>query len=180
MKKIVFILLIGVTLTVASCVEKSGDQKTAESEFIEVVADVEFKDFGPAPLVINIEDYTIANETFRTAIWTGNSLQLTVMSIPPGEDIGEEMHSDIDQFLRVESGSGIIKMGNEEGSYDFEERVKDDYAIFIPAGKWHNLINDSDEPLKVYSIYGPAEHPHSTIHSDREESIAAHEAEENS
>ena len=70
----------------------------------------------------------------------------------------------------------IIYMGDEEGNFNFQERVEDDFAIFIPAGKWHNLVNDSDTPLKIYSIYAPAEHPHSTVHATKEEGIAAHEA----
>ena len=82
-------------------------------------------------------------------------MQMTVMSIPAGGDIGLEMHPDIDQFLRVEAGTGIMMMGDTEDNLDFEARVEHDFAIFIPAGKWHNLMNDSDEPLKVYSIYAP-------------------------
>ena len=104
-------------------------------------------------------------------------MQMTVMSIPAGEDIGMEMHPDIDQFLRVEAGTGIMLMGDAEDNLDFEARVEHDFAVFIPAGKWHNLVNDSDEPLKVYSIYAPSEHPHGTVHQTQAEGIAAHEAE---
>ncbi|HHT34694.1 MAG TPA: cupin domain-containing protein, partial [Bacteroidales bacterium] len=121
--------------------------------------------------VIDIEQYTLQNETFRTAVWTGSLMQMTVMTLQPGEDIGLELHTTIDQFLRVEQGSGIMMMGDTEENLDFQERVEDDFAIFIPAGKWHNLLNDSDEPLKLYSIYAPVEHPHGTVHETREEGI---------
>ena len=81
--------------------------------------------------------------------------------------------------VRRKNGDGfiLVYMGDEEDNMDFEARVEHDFAVFIPAGKWHNLINDSDEPLKVYSIYSPVEHPHSTIHQTQAEGIAAHEAE---
>ena len=154
---------------------------TRQDQTVEATPDVppqvEFKDFGPEPFVFDIEAYTTQNETYRTSIWTGKYMQMTVMSIPAGEDLGLEMHPDIHQFLRAEAGTGIKRMGDTEENLDFEARVEHDFAVFIPAGKWHNLVNDSDEPLKVYSIYAPAEHPHGTVHQTQEEGIAAHEAE---
>ena len=138
---------------------------------------VELKDHGSEPFVFDIEAYTTENDTYRTSILTGEYMQMTVMSIPAGGDIGLEMHPDIDQFLRVEAGSGIVMMGDEEDDLDFEARVEHDFAIFIPAGKWHNLVNDSDEALKVYSIYSPSEHPHSTVHQTQAEGIEAHATE---
>ncbi len=176
MRKTVFLLLTVILITFTACVQTNADQTQAETVTPKVKAEVEFKDFGPEPFVLNIDDYTIQNESFRTSIWTGQFMQMTVMSIPVGGDIGAEMHPDIDQFLRVESGEGIVYMGDAEGDYNFQERVEDDFAIFIPAGKWHNLVNDSDEPLKVYSIYSPVEHPHSTVHATKEEGIEAHAA----
>ena len=177
MKKTTLFLFLGTFLYLAACTQPAGNQNQSETTVTEVTSEVEFKDFGPDPFVFNIEDYTVQNETYRTSICTGTYMQMTVMSIPAGGDIGEEMHPDIDQFLRVEAGSGIIYMGDEEGIFNFEERVEHDFAIFIPAGKWHNLVNDSNEPLKVYSIYSPVEHPHSTVHKTQEEGIAAHEHE---
>ena len=155
----------------ASCVQPQSEERQPAEEVVESVEAVEFKDFGPDPLVIDIEQYTLQNETFRTAVWTGSLMQMTVMTLQPGEDIGLELHTTIDQFLRVEQGSGIMMMGDTEENLDFQERVEDDFAIFIPAGKWHNLLNDSDEPLKLYSIYTPVEHPHGTVHETREEGI---------
>ncbi len=133
---------------------------------------LEFKDFGNDPFVFNIETYTKENETYRTTLWTGEFMQLTLMSILPGEDIGLEVHTDHDQFIRVEEGEGIVMMGDAEDDLSYQEKVKDDFAIMIPAGKWHNVLNDSDKPLKLYSIYAPKEHKHSTVHKTREEAIA--------
>ena len=155
----------------ASCVQPQSKERQPAEEPVESVEAVEFKDFGPDPLVIDIEQYTLQNETFRTAVWTGSLMQMTVMTLQPGEDIGLELHTKTDQFLRVEQGSGLIMMGDSEENLDFQERVEDDFAIFIPAGKWHNLLNDSDEPLKLYSIYTPVEHPHGTVHETREEGL---------
>jgi mannose-6-phosphate isomerase-like protein (cupin superfamily) len=95
------------------------------------------------------------------------------MSINPGDDIGLEMHPNVDQFIRVEEGNGIVRMGNSRNNLDFEEKVEDDFAIIIPAGKWHNVINTGNKPLKVYSIYAPPNHPHSTVHVTKEDAEAA-------
>ncbi|MGI5935275.1 MAG: cupin domain-containing protein [Oscillospiraceae bacterium] len=120
-------------------------------------------DYGNDPFVINIEDATLENRYFRTALWTGEHLQLTLMSIRPGEDIGLEIHSDLDQFLRIEQGQGIIMMGKSRDNLEFQRRVRDNYAIIIPAGTWHNLINTGRVPLKLYSIYAPPQHPFGTV-----------------
>lgn len=121
----------------------------------------------------NIEQEAIENETFRTVLWTGDHSQLTVMSIPPGEDIGKEVHPDHDQFLRIEQGSGRVEMGPSEDEVDFTEEVADDWAIVVPAGVWHNVVNTGDGELKVYSIYSPAEHPPGTVHATKAEAEAA-------
>lgn len=131
------------------------------------------KDFGKRPFVINIEEATKQNETFRTAIWTGDHLQVTLMNIRPGEDIGLEMHPNVDQFLRLEAGQGLVQMGNAQNNLTFEKNVYDDDAIMIPAGTWHNLTNTGNEPLKLYSIYGPPNHPFGTVHKTKADAIAA-------
>ncbi len=142
-----------------------------------VVADdaavVEFRDFGAEPTVIDIERYTLANDNFRTALWTGGNLQLTLMSIPAGGEVGLECHDGIDQFLRVESGCGRVEMGDSRERLDFVREAGEDFAIIVPAGKWHNITNTGDEPLKVYSIYAPAEHAHGTVHRTYEEAMQA-------
>lgn len=125
---------------------------------------IKLKDYGPNPYVVNIEKATLQNNYYRIALWTGEYLQLTLMSIQPKNDIGLEIHTDYDQFIRIEEGQGIVKMGDRKDCLDFQARVYDDYAIFIPAGKWHNLINTGHTPLKLYSIYAPPEHPRGTVH----------------
>ncbi len=132
-----------------------------------------FTDYGPEPFVININEAALQNDTFRTALWTGNHLQLTLMSIEPGGDIGKEIHPHVDQFLRVEEGEGIVEMGHREDRMDFQERVRDDFVILIPAGTWHNLINTGGRPLKLYSIYAPPQHPWGTVHETKEDAMAA-------
>ncbi len=125
---------------------------------------VVFKDYGAEPLVLDIEEYTVSNDDFRITLWTGSTIQLTLMSIPVGGEIGLEQHVGIEQFLRVEKGKGVVYMGDTEENLDFVREVGDDMIIMVPSGKWHNIVNTGDEPLKMYSIYGPAEHPRGTVH----------------
>lgn len=132
-------------------------------------------DYGPKPFVININEATKQNNTFRTALWTGTHFQVTLMSLKAGEDIGLEIHPDVDQFLRVEQGQGIVRMGRREDNLNFERRIADDSAIIIPAGTWHNVINTGNSPLKLYSIYAPPQHPHGTVHVSKADAIAAEE-----
>lgn len=138
---------------------------------------LQIKDYGDDPFVIDIEKATKQNDTFRTALWTGNHLQLTLMSIAVGEDIGLENHPDLDQFLRLEQGQGIVQMGDSKDNLNFQQKVEDDFAIIIPAGKWHNLINTGNEPMKLYSIYAPPQHPFGTVHKTKADAIAAEEGE---
>ena len=132
------------------------------------------KDYGPKPLVINIEQATLQNNYFRTALWTGEYLQLTLMSIRPGEDIGLEIHHDLDQFLRIEQGRGVVMMGNNKNSLEFRRSINANDAIIIPAGTWHNLINTSGVPLKLYSIYAPPQHPFGTVHVTKQDAEEHH------
>ena len=132
-----------------------------------------FADYGPEPFAVNIEEVTTQNNTFRTALWTGQHLQLTLMSINPGEDIGLEIHPNLDQFVRIEEGSGIVKMGNQRDYLDFQRNVSADFAFIIPAGKWHNLVNTGRTPLKLYSIYAPPQHPPGTVHVTKADAEAA-------
>lgn len=125
---------------------------------------LDLRDYGKDPFVINIEEATLQNVTFRTALWTGDQLQVTLMSIPVGGDIGGEIHTKEDQFLRLEQGKGRIIMGESEENITFEREVQVDDIILIPKGLFHNVINIGDEPMKIYSIYGPAHHEHGTIH----------------
>ncbi|MBV4416769.1 cupin domain-containing protein [Clostridium tyrobutyricum] len=153
--------------------EADYDSKFDFSRLSDDDAPIQLIDYGPQPFVVDIDKATKQNNNFRTALWTGSHLQLTLMSINPGDDIGLEMHPNVDQFIRVEEGNGIVRMGNSRNNLDFEEKVEDDFAIIIPAGKWHNVINTGNKPLKVYSIYAPPNHPHSTVHVTKEDAEAA-------
>jgi mannose-6-phosphate isomerase-like protein (cupin superfamily) len=128
---------------------------------------VPLKDYGPAPFVIDIDEATKRNKNYRTTLWTGNHLQLTLMSIRVGEDIGVEVHPVIDQFIRVEEGQGIAEMGPTKNNLNYRRNVSDGSAIFVPAGTWHNVVNTGNKPLKLYSIYAPPQHPHGTVHATK-------------
>jgi len=130
-------------------------------------------DYGPYPFVIDIDEAARRNTNFRTTLWTGDYMQLTLMSIPVGGEIGVEMHPNVDQFIRIEEGEGLVLMGESRDNLDYRERVDEDYIIIIPAGTWHNLINTGDEPIKLYSIYAPPQHPHGTVHPTKEDSDRA-------
>ena len=124
-------------------------------------------DYGPNPLVIDLPDTAECNSNFRAALWTGEHLQVTLMCIPVGGDIGLEMHPDVDQFLFVVDGCGTVKMGSEKDCPAFVKNVFRNDAIFIPAGTWHNLVNTGGRPMKLSSAYAPPEHPHGTLQRNR-------------
>ncbi len=138
-------------------------EKTPADERQVPMSITDLTDEGPNPFVTDIEADTLANENYRTTRWTGSNLQMTLMSIEPGHDIGLEVHSDGDQFLRVEAGVARVQMGPTEDDLPFDREVGDDWAILVPAGMWHNISNIGQETLKVYAIYGPPEHPHGTV-----------------
>jgi mannose-6-phosphate isomerase-like protein (cupin superfamily) len=129
-------------------------------------------DDGPNPFVTNIETDTLANENYRTTRWTGSNIQMTLMNIEPGHDIGLEVHQDGDQFLRIEAGRARVQMGPSEDDLPFDREVGDDWVILVPAGMWHNITNIGDEPLKLYAIYGPPEHPQGTVHPTKADAEA--------
>lgn len=131
------------------------------------------EDQGPRPFVVDIEKATLANDNYRATLWTGKNLQLTVMSIEPGHDIGLEVHHDHDQFLRIEAGKGRVQMGPNKDDLSFDREVTDDWIILVPAGSWHNVTNTGTVPLKVYSLYAPPEHAHGTVHATKEIADAA-------
>ncbi|RQW20365.1 cupin domain-containing protein [Bacillus sp. C1-1] len=120
-------------------------------------------DFGNSPFTVNISDAAKQNQYYRTALWTGEHLQVTLMSINVGDDIGLEIHPDTDQFLRIEQGQGLVQMGSNPNHLHFESGVSADSAIMVPANTWHNVINTGPVPLKLYSIYAPPHHPFGTV-----------------
>jgi len=118
----------------------------------------------------NIEDRTKENSNFRKVLYTGTHMQLVVMSLKPGEDIGVEVHDSVDQFFRVEQGQGKVVMNGQESE------VKEEMVFIVPAGVEHNVINTSGiENLKIYTIYAPPNHPQQTVHITRDDAMAAEE-----
>lgn len=124
----------------------------------------------------NIEEATIDNDTFRTVLFTSQTVQLTVMSLQPGEEIGAEVHPKLDQFIRVESGRAEVRMGKAEDDLSETQELSDDWAVIIPGGTWHNVVNCGDSALKLYSLYAPPEHPEGTVHQTKAEADAAEAA----
>lgn len=121
--------------------------------------------------VDNIERQTEENEYFRKVLYTGEHSQLVVMSIQAGEDIGMEVHHNVDQFLRIEKGEGKCVLEGEE------HNIKDGFAIVVPAGTQHNVINTGSEPMKLYTVYSPANHKDGTIHKTKAEAMEAEKEE---
>ena len=112
----------------------------------------------------NVEEATLENEDFRRVLFTGDHAQLVVMAIGLGEEIGQEVHDNVDQFFRFEAGEGKVIIDGEE------VMVSDGDAVIVPAGAEHNIINISlSEKLKLYTIYSPANHPDGTVHKTRAE-----------
>ena len=123
------------------------------------------EDIGPRPQSLDLERATIENTNYRTVAWSGKYLQLTLMSIPVGEDIGLEAHPETDQFLRLDAGRGRVQMGPTRDRLDFEREVEDGWAIFVPAGTWHNVTNIGEEPMQLYAVYAPVHHASGKIHT---------------
>ncbi|MFC7500121.1 cupin domain-containing protein [Enterovirga sp. GCM10030262] len=109
----------------------------------------------------DIERVTTGNDDFRRVLYTGKHLQLVLMTLKPGEEIGEEVHDDRDQFFRIEEGQGEVRI---DGTAN---KVKDDFAVIVPAGARHNVVNTGDAPLRFYTLYGPPEHKDGVVHKDK-------------
>jgi mannose-6-phosphate isomerase-like protein (cupin superfamily) len=117
----------------------------------------------------DIQKVTLDNDDFRRVLYTGKHLQLVLMTLQPGEEIGEEVHEDRDQFFRIEEGSGEVRIDG------VANKVEDDFAVIVPAGARHNVVNTGDEPLKLYTLYGPPEHRDGTVHKDKEQAERDHD-----
>ena len=126
-------------------------------------------DYGPEPWVTNVERQSSQNQNFRTAIWTGCRLQMTLMCIPTCKEIGKECHPDTDQVLRVEMGRAVVLMGTCENRWDMRQNISRGDVVFVPAGTWHNIMNTGRCPLKLTSVYAPPNHPRGTVHRTKAE-----------
>jgi mannose-6-phosphate isomerase-like protein (cupin superfamily) len=126
---------------------------------------VTIKDVGPQPQSFDLEEATLENDNYRAVAWSGKYLQLTLMSIPVGEDVGLEAHPETDQFLRLDEGRGRVQMGPTKDHLDFDREVEDGWAIFVPAGTWHNVTNIGDGPMQLYAVYAPVHHAPGKVHA---------------
>lgn len=133
----------------------------------------DIKDKGDNPYVENMERVAEYNSNFRTAIWTGSHLQMTLMSIPACGEIGQEIHPDTDQFIRVERGCAVVSMGKNRNRMDIVRNMRRGDAVFVPAGTRHNIVNAGRMPLKLSSIYAPPHHPKGTVHRTKEDAERA-------
>ena len=120
----------------------------------------------------DIEQQTTGNDDFRRVLYTGHHLQLVLMTLRPGEEIGSEVHEDRDQFFRFEQGEGQVDI--DDNTYD----VEDGSGVIVPQGARHNVRNTGEEPLKLYTLYGPPEHKDGVVQSTKGEAEARHHAEE--
>ena len=119
--------------------------------------------------VDDIEELTESNKDFRRVLYTGKHLQLVLMSLKPGEEIGEEVHDTHDQFFRIEKGKGEVWIDG------VKTKVKADFAIIVPAGARHNVINTGDKALRLYTLYGPPEHRDGIVRATKAEAEASEE-----
>ena len=131
------------------------------------------KDYGPGPDDVNVKEMAEKNCNFRTAVWTGCHLQMTVMTIPPCSDIGLEIHTDTDQMIRVEAGCGMVLFGKCKNQPDSQYCLRTGDAVFVPAGTWHNIKNTGETLLKLSSVYAPPNHPKGTVHVTKEDALLA-------
>jgi mannose-6-phosphate isomerase-like protein (cupin superfamily) len=134
--------------------------------------DMTINDIGPDPQSFDLEQQTVENSNYRTVAWSGRYLQLTLMSIPEGADIGLEMHPETDQFLRLDAGRGRVQLGRTRDNLEFEQEVSDGWCILVPAGTWHNITNIGNEPMQLYTIYAPAHHKPGKVHATAAEAAA--------
>ncbi len=134
------------------------------------------KDIGPEAQSFDLETATVSNEHYRAVAWTGKYLQLTLMSIPVGGDIGLEVHPETDQFLRLDAGRGRVQMGPAKDRLDFEREVEDGWAVLVPAGTWHNITNIGDEPMRLYAVYAPVHHAPGIVQATAEDAARDEEA----
>lgn len=132
-------------------------------------------DNGPEPNVFDIEKATVENSNYRTVAWTGKYLQVTLMSIPPGSSIGLEKHPETDQFLRVDAGKGVAKMGTNKAKLERTD-VSDGWSVQVPAGTWHDVENTGDEDLKLYVVYAPVHHTPGIVQETAEQAEADEES----
>lgn len=127
------------------------------------------RDCGPEPMIANLDSLVKQNSNYRTALWTGENLQVTMMCIPVGGEIGVEIHENLDQFIGIVEGCALVRMGKRKNALTCQRKVNNEFSVLIPSDTWHNIINIGCTPLKLYSIYAPPQHPFGTVQKTKEE-----------
>jgi mannose-6-phosphate isomerase-like protein (cupin superfamily) len=139
-------------------------------------AEDRIKDIGPQPQAFDIERATKANTSYRSVAWSGRYLQVTLMAIPPGDDIGLEAHPETDQFIRLDGGIGRVQMGAAKDDLTFEQEVSDGWCVLVPAGTWHNITNTGTKPMQVYTVYAPVHHAANIVQATAKDAEADEQA----
>lgn len=134
-------------------------------------------DIGPSPQSFDLETETLKNPNYRRVAWSGKYLQVTLMSIPVGGDIGLEKHADTDQFIRLDAGRGRAQMGPTKDELTFDQEVTDGWCVLVPAGSWHNVTNIGDAPMQVYTVYAPQHHQPGKVQQTKAIADADHDDE---
>ena len=124
-------------------------------------------DYGSEPFIANIASSSCENPYYRRVLWTGEHLQVALMSIPVGDEVGLEKHEDNDQFIRIESGCAQVLMGSSAENLNIQKRVNNNFSVMVPAGTWHNIKNIGSTALKLYTVYAPPHHEKGTVHETR-------------
>lgn len=124
-------------------------------------------DRGNSPSVVRLDEISRTNENYRNVLWTGEGVQLSVMSLPAGDEVGLERYADVDRFIKITDGHGEISMGTDKDKLYLKEPLAAGYAVIVPRGVWHNLKNTGRVPLKIYSLSAPKMYPYGTVQSHK-------------
>ena len=124
-------------------------------------------DYGNDPYIANITAASCENPYYRRILWTGDYLQVALMSIPVGDEVGLERHDENDQFIRIESGCAQVLMGKSAENLNIQKRINNNFSVMVPAGTWHNIKNIGSTTLKIYTVYAPPHHDKGTVHETR-------------
>ena len=133
------------------------------------------QDLGPKQDSFDLERATVENGEYRRIAWSGRFLQVSLMSIEPGSSIGLEVHPETDQFIRLDAGQGVAKMGPSEDQLDWEQAVSDGWCVMVPAGMWHDIVNTGDDPMHLYTVYAPVHHAAGIVHPTSDDAERAEE-----
>ena len=167
MKKAILSVLFAAILALSVIPVTAAAAPAAEESVHACTSKTDLSDHGPNPYAAKLARLACKNPNYRTTVWSGGLLQLTVMCIPKKGEIGLEVHPDTDQFLYVVEGSGTVLMGPEKGKLNYTMPVEKGSGIFVPYGMWHNVVNKGSGDLKLFTVYAPPHHPHGTVHKTK-------------